>query len=150
MYFYKFLADKTPIFCFLIFDKLIKHKGFYEKKNVVAMSQINMNCKTGSIILKTMFYYDTQPWVIHISRGTCNRGDILIHISSAFARHIPQRGLNKVIWIVAYLKRCCLGTTSIANEFGLSRYIVFICVFKRHNFVCRFYRKIITSDFVVV
>ena len=51
-----------------------------------------------------MFYRDTQALVIHISRGTCTRGDIVIHISFALARHIPQRGLNKVTCIVAYLK----------------------------------------------
>ena len=51
-----------------------------------------------------MIYRDTQALVIHISRGTCTRGDIVIHISFALAQHIPQRGLTKVLLIVAYLK----------------------------------------------
>ena len=51
-----------------------------------------------------MFYRDTQALVIHISRGTCARGDIVIHISFALTQHIFQRGLNKVVLIVAYLE----------------------------------------------
>ena len=51
-----------------------------------------------------MFYRDTQALVIHISRGTCTRGDIVIHISFALAQHISQRGLKQVVLIVAYLK----------------------------------------------
>ena len=45
-----------------------------------------------------MFYRDTQALVIHISRGTRVRGDIVIHISLALARHTPQRGLNKLLY----------------------------------------------------
>ena len=51
-----------------------------------------------------MFYRDTQTLVIHISRGTCARGDIVIHITFALAQHISQRDFEKVIWIVVYLK----------------------------------------------
>ena len=51
-----------------------------------------------------MFYRDTQAFVIHISRGTCTRGDIVIHISFALARHISQRGLKQIVVIFAYLK----------------------------------------------
>ena len=52
-----------------------------------------------------MFYRDTQALVIHIPRGTCARGDIIvIHISFALAQHISQRGLTKVRLIVAYFK----------------------------------------------
>ena len=51
-----------------------------------------------------MLYGDTQALVIHISRGTCIRGDIVIHISFAFPQHISQRGFKKLILIVAYLK----------------------------------------------
>ena len=61
------------------------------------MSQTNMNCQAGNISLNNMFYRDTQTLVIHISRGTCARGDIVIHITFALAPHIPQRGLKKVI-----------------------------------------------------
>ena len=51
-----------------------------------------------------MFYRDTQALVIHTSRGTCTRGDIVIHISFAPARHISQRGFKKAMLIVAYLE----------------------------------------------
>ena len=51
-----------------------------------------------------MLYRDTQALVIHISRGTCTRGDMVIHISFALAQHISQRGFKKIILIVAYLK----------------------------------------------
>ena len=68
-----------------------------EKKTVVAMSQTDMNCQTGSIVLEIMFYRDTQTLIIHISRGTCARGDIIIHISFALARHISQKGLKQII-----------------------------------------------------
>ena len=47
--------------------------------------------------LKIMFYRDFQALVIHIPRGTCARGDILIHISFALAQHISQRGLKQVV-----------------------------------------------------
>ena len=47
-----------------------------------------------------MFYRDTQTLVIHISRGTCARGDIVIHISFALAQHISQRGLKQVVLIL--------------------------------------------------
>ena len=50
------------------------------------MSQTNMNCKAGASHSKIMFYRDTQALVIHISRGTCTRGDIVIHIIFAHAR----------------------------------------------------------------
>ena len=46
---------------------------------------------------KIMFYRDAQALVIHIPRGTCTRGDMVIHITFVFARHISQRGLKKVI-----------------------------------------------------
>ena len=55
-----------------------------------------------------MFYRDTQALVIRISRGTCARGDMVIHISFALAQHISQRGFKKVILIVAYLKAVVL------------------------------------------
>ena len=71
--------------------------NFRKKKKVVAMSRSNMNCETVSIALKIMFYGDTQALVIHISRGTRTRGDIIIHISFALARNISQRGLTKVL-----------------------------------------------------
>ena len=61
------------------------------------MSQIVLNCQAGSIALGNMFYRDTQALVIHISRGKCARGDIVILIIFALARRIPQRGFNKVI-----------------------------------------------------
>ena len=51
-----------------------------------------------------MFYRDPQALVIHIPRGTCTRGDIVIHISFALAQHISQRALKQVVLIVAYLK----------------------------------------------
>jgi len=51
-----------------------------------------------------MFHRDAQVLVIHISRGTCTRGDIVIHISFALAQQIPQRGFKQIILIVAYLK----------------------------------------------
>ena len=53
---------------------------------------------------KIMFYRDTQALVIHISRGTCTRGDIVIHISFALAQHISQRGLKKGVWILHIFK----------------------------------------------
>ena len=46
---------------------------------------------------KIMFYLDTKALVIHISWGTCSRGDIVIHFSFAFAQHISQTGFKKVI-----------------------------------------------------
>ena len=58
--------------------------------------------------MKIIFYRDTQALVIHISRGTCARGDIVIHISFALAQHISQRGLKKLVSIVACLKGCVL------------------------------------------
>ena len=103
-----------------------------------------------------MFYRDAQALVIHIPRGACIRGDVVIHITFAFARHISQRGFKKVIWIATYLEGVVLELYEspripacriasfffvllnasiflgvvlelivIANEFGLSRYIVF-------------------------
>ena len=51
-----------------------------------------------------MFYRDTQALIIHISRGTCIRGDMVIHISFAVAQPISQRGFKQVISIVAYLE----------------------------------------------
>ena len=51
-----------------------------------------------------MFYRNTQALVIHISRGTCTRGDMVIHISFARAQRISQRGFKKVFLNVAYLK----------------------------------------------
>ena len=47
-----------------------------------------------------MFYRDTQAFVIHIPRGTCARGDMVIHISFALAQHISQRGLKQVVLIL--------------------------------------------------
>ena len=61
------------------------------------MSQSNMNAKRQVSHSKIMFYRDTQTLVIHISRETCTRGDIVIHISFAFAQHISQRGFKKII-----------------------------------------------------
>ena len=49
-----------------------------------------------------MFYRDAQALVIHIPRGTCTRGDIVIHI--AFAHHISQRGLKQVVLILHIFK----------------------------------------------
>ena len=51
-----------------------------------------------------MFYRDTQTLVIHTPRGTCIRGDIVIHISFTLAQHILQRGLNKVVLILHIFK----------------------------------------------
>ena len=61
------------------------------------MFQTNINAKREASHSKIMFYRDTQALVIHISRGTCTRGDIVIHISFALARNISQRGFQKVI-----------------------------------------------------
>ena len=47
--------------------------------------------------LKIMFYHDSQALVIHIPRGTCTRGDIVIRISFALAQRIFQIGFKKVI-----------------------------------------------------
>ena len=62
--------------------------AFLKNKTVLAMSQTNVNCLAGSVVLKIMFYRDTQVLVIHLSRGTCARGDIVIHSSFALARHM--------------------------------------------------------------
>ena len=91
-----------------------------------------------------MFYRDTQALVIHISRGTCTRGDIVIHISFALAQHISQRGFKKVILIVAYVKGVVLElyespTNSACRVTSFS-----------HIFFCRFYRQIIKSYVFVV
>ena len=50
------------------------------------MSQTNMNCRAG----KNIFYRDTQALVIHISRGICTRGDIVIHISFRLHDKFPK------------------------------------------------------------
>ena len=82
------LADGVPFFT------------IFRKQIVGAMSQSNMNRKRQASHWKIMFYRDTQTFVIHISRGTCARGDKVIHISFALAQHISQRGLKKVLLIL--------------------------------------------------
>jgi hypothetical protein len=51
-----------------------------------------------------MFYRDTQALVIHIPRGSCTRGDRVIHISFALAQNISQRGFKKVVLILHIFK----------------------------------------------
>ena len=68
-----------------------------KKKQLLRCSKLLQIAKRGASHSKIMFDRDTQALVIHISRGTCTRGDIVIHISLAFARPIPQRGLKQVI-----------------------------------------------------
>ena len=51
-----------------------------------------------------MFYRDAQALVIHIPRGTCIRGDILIPIRFVFAQHIFQRCLKQVVLILHIFK----------------------------------------------
>ena len=83
-----------------------------------------------------MFYRDTQALVIHISRGTCTRGDIVIHISFALAQRISQRGLKKVLLIVAYLKGVVLELYESPRT-PACRITSFFCIFKRHIcFMC--------------
>ena len=47
-----------------------------------------------------MFYRDAQTLVITILRGTCIRGDIVIHISFTHAQRNFQRDFQKVTMIV--------------------------------------------------
>ena len=70
-----------------------------------------------------MFYRDAQVLVIHISRGTCTRGDIVIHISFALARNIPQRGMKNALVIHISRGTCTRGDTVIHISFGLARNI---------------------------
>ena len=91
------------------------------------MSQTNMNCWSGSIALKTMFYRDTQALVIHTSRGTCARGDMVIHISFTLARNIPPRGVKQLIRIVAYLKSVVLELYESPTNLAC-RVTPFLCV----------------------
>ena len=141
-WFQEFLAEKVASFflivgqrCQIWCQKIRFFKIFRQKKIVLRCPKLIWIAKREASHSKIMFYRDTQTLAIHISRGTCTRGDIVIHITFALAQHISQRGFKKVILIVAYLiERCCLGTIWIANEFGLSRYIVFFCAFNRHIF----------------
>ncbi len=96
-----------------------------------------------------MFYRDTQALVIHISRGTCTRGDIVIHISFALAQHISQRGFEKVILIVAYLKGVVLELYESPTN-SACRVTSFFFVFLNATFFYRFYTKIIKSDVFVM
>ena len=92
-----------------------------------------------------MFYRDTQALVIHLSWGTCTRGDIVIHISFAFAQYISQRDFKKVMLIVAYLEGVALELyESRKNLF--CRVTSFSCPCKRHIFFCGFYWTNIKSD----
>ena len=68
------------------------------------MSQLIQIAKRETSRSKIMFYCDNQALVLHISWGTCTRGDVVIHISFAFAQHISQRGFKQVILIFAYLE----------------------------------------------
>ena len=104
---------KSGKFFFLIFGQRCQIRcqkiGFLEKKIVLRCPKLIWIAKREASHSKIMFYRDTQTLVIHISRGTCTRGDIVIHITFALAQHISQRGFKKVIWIVAYLKGVVLG-----------------------------------------
>ena len=98
-----------------------------------------------------MFYSDAQALVIHISRGTCTRGDIVIHISFALAQHISQRVLKQVVLIVAYLQSVVLELYESPHDFVLSHYIfVFVLRLNATSFFCRLYNKIIKSNVFVV
>ena len=81
-----------------------KNQLFYEfKKKTKWLSrcpQLIQIAKREASHSKIMFYRDT----IHISRKPCARGDIVIHISSALAQHIFQRGLKKVVLILHIFK----------------------------------------------
>ena len=81
---------------------------FYKKKLLLRCPQLIQIAKREASRSKIMFYRDAQALVIHISWGTCTRGDIVIHISFPLAQHISQRGLKKVVLIVAYLKSVVL------------------------------------------
>ena len=70
-----------------------------------------------------MFHRDAQVLVIHISRGTCTRGDIVIHISFAFARNNPQRGLKKTLVINISRGTCARGDILIHISFALAQHI---------------------------
>ena len=70
-----------------------------------------------------MFDRDAQALVIHISRGTCTRGDMVIHISFALARNIPQRGLKQILVIHISRGTCTRGDIVIHVSFALARHI---------------------------
>ena len=83
-----------------------------------------------------MFYHDTQALVIHIARGACTRGDIVIHIGFALAQHISQRGFKKVILIVAYLEGVVLELYE--SRTNLACRVTSFFVLLNAIFVCRF------------
>ena len=66
---------------------------------------------------------DAQALVVHISRGTCTRRDMVIHISFALARNIPQRGLKQILVIHISRGTCFRGDIVIHISFALARHI---------------------------
>ena len=68
--------DKFPFLILDIFLKKFKSEG------------------NKSLHLKIMFRRDAQVLVIHVSRGTITRGDIIIYTSFGLARNIPERGMK--------------------------------------------------------
>ena len=111
--------------------------GFLEKKIVLRCPKLIWIAEREASHSKIMFYRDTQTLVIHISRGTCTRGDIVIHITFALAQHISQRGFKKVIWIVAYLKGVVLELYETPTN-SACRVTTFFFAFKRHIFFVGF------------
>ena len=77
---------------------------FQKQKLLLRWPKLMQMGKREASQLNIMFYRDPQALVIHIPRGTCTRGDIVIHISFALAQHISQRGFEKAMLIVAYLE----------------------------------------------
>ena len=98
---------------------------FKEKKTVVAMSQTNINCYTGSIALEN----HVLSWCPSISNSyTAGNVHSRRYSNSYYFRicttHFPKRlkqsNMNRTIF-----RRCCLGNIWIAKDSGLSHYIVF-------------------------
>ena len=154
MDFRNFLPKKWQVL-FLIFGQRCQiwcqKIGFFmiKKKIVLRCPKLIWIAKREASHSKIMFYRDTQTLAIHISRGTCTRGDIVIHITFALAQHISQRGFKKVIWIVAYLKGVVLELYETPTN-SACRVTTFFLPLNATFFFCRFYRKIIKSDVFVV
>ena len=62
--------------------------NFFKKKLLLRCTKLTRFAKREASRSKIMFDRDAQALVIHIPRGTCTRGDIVIRISFALAQHI--------------------------------------------------------------
>ena len=108
--------------CFMNFNKKIKRfMNFIKKKLLLRCPKLMGIAKRWASHSKIMFYRDTKTFVIHISRGTCTRGDIVITISFALAQRNSQWGSKKVIVIIISRRTCVHGDIVIHITFAHAR-----------------------------